>query len=319
MLQKMCFLLFLGCTSSLAKTVSTELDFFDADRERPVKVRFWYQSSGNCDEKLCIATDSSNQKMPVAVLSHGAFGSPREMNWLGYSLASQGWLVAGVAHYQESWVYGTETIEHSSVSKPWLRAQDVSFVLDTLLLNNLSDALVDDENIIAIGHSSGGYTALSLVGADLNFIGMQNYCAKFIAKDIGCRYGSAKNNKPTTNIDVTKVTDPRIRAVIALDPALGPAVTKSALNKINVPVLIAGSVNNDFLIFEHHAKYYSENIPKAELIEVGSGAGHFVYLDKCEHQHKAMGVSLCADREGVDRQEVQQELVRKILNFVVHI
>lgn len=302
-----------------AEIKSTELDLFDSSRDRPVKIRVWYQADNNCAAKLCVATSPDQTQTPVALISHGAFGSPREMNWLGYGLAQQSWLVIGVAHYGESWVYGRESVDYSSVGKKWLRAQDISFVVDELMAGNLTDKKINTTNITMLGHSLGGYSALSLVGADYNLDAMIEYCKSAIATDMGCRYGKQQGApKPLTKTQLPKISvlDKRISAVVSLDPALGPSVSKEALTNISVPTLIVGSVNNDFLNFSSHAGYYASSIPGAKLISLSAGEGHFVYIDECEHPHKAMGVSLCEDREGIDRAKVHQGLLSEISRFM---
>lgn len=65
-----------------------------------------------------------------------------------------------------------------------------------------------------------------------------------------------------------------------------------------------------------HGKYYAENLPQAQLITLNNGEGHFVYLDKCNHSHQAMGIAICQDREGVDRDAVHQRLYGPIFEFI---
>lgn len=301
-----------------AQVTSTELDLFDEERNRPVKIRVWYQQGDDCPNKLCIATVKQSST-PVALISHGAFGSPREMNWLGFGLAQQGWLAIGVAHYGESWVYGRDSVDYSSLAKKWLRAQDVSFVLDQLLSSTpLTNGEIDTDKVTVLGHSLGGYSALSLVGADHNMNAMFDYCKQAMATDRGCQYGkgqAGKQQKSKALPDVD-VLDKRIKAVVSMDPALGPSVSKGALTNIDLPTLIIGSVQNDFLNYDAHANYYAKAIKGAKLVALEQGEGHFVYLDKCSHPHKAMGVSLCQDRKGIDREKVHLALMSEISDFI---
>ena len=288
-----------------------------------MKVKFWYQAGvKNCDAKVCLSESQNKQK--VAIISHGAFGSPIEMNWLGYALASQGWLVAGIAHYGESWIYGNENIDPSSVLRFWQRPQEVSFVIDELSNEALFNHSIETNNILMLGHSSGGFTSLALAGAMVEAGKSKAYCSsKVSAGDKGCSYGSQQNSKPLSSEKINEIgtlqkamKDPRITAVIALDPALGHAANEHSLKRINVPTLVIGSVNNDFLPFAYHAKYYADNIATAELIGIEQGAGHFVYINECDHNYKAQGVSLCTDREGVDRKAIQKQVLNQIFAFI---
>jgi len=309
--------------SSSIELKTTEVDFYNQQVSRPTKVKFWYQSNTeNCDAKVCL---SNNQKpSKVAIISHGAFGSPRSMNWLGYALASQGWLVAGVAHYAESWVYGQETIDRRAVIRFWNRPQDVSFVIDSLSEQNLFNTSVETNNVIMLGHSSGGFTALAMAGAKVEYGKSEAYCMSEKAKfDKGCLYGRQDKTKPISQEMRNKVgylqeqmRDERIVAIIALDPALGHATSEQSLQNIKTPTLIIGSVDNDFLPFTEHASYFATHINNSSLVGIEQGAGHFIYLDQCEFELEANGVSLCKDRKDVDRKTIQKQILNHIFGFI---
>ncbi|MFD2166470.1 alpha/beta hydrolase family protein [Thalassotalea euphylliae] len=314
----------LNAFSSIAAELSTkEIDFFNQQLNRPAKVKFWYQSSENsCHAKMCLTPQQTPNR--IAIISHGAFGSPREMNWLGYALASQGWVVAGVAHFGESWVYGTESIDPSTASRFWQRPQDVSFVIDSLSNDGLFNRSLALDKLIMVGHSSGGFTSLALAGATLESGKSEAYCRSDKANnDKGCQYSKKGRSKPLTQDMMRKIgllqrqmQDPRIGGVIALDPALGHAVNEQSLAQIDVPTLVIGSVNNDFLPYITHAKYYADHIQRATLVGIEQGAGHFIYIDSCNADRKANGVPLCKDRDGVNRDVIQKQILVHIFGFI---
>lgn len=300
-----------------------EINLFDNVAKRPAKVKFWYQADKNvCDAQICLQPQQNIQK--IAVISHGAFGSPRSMNWLGYALASQGWVVAGVAHFGESWIYGSQTIDPSVLQRFWQRPQEVSFVLDSISKKGLFNRKLIVDEVLMLGHSAGGFTSLAMAGALLEAGKSEAYCLSPQSKgDKGCNYSATKSTKPLSenmlkNIGTlqAKMRDERITAVIALDPALGHAVSDKSLANIKVPTLILGSVENDFLPFTAHAKYYADFIPNARLVGVEQGAGHFVYIDSCDNERKVKGVALCHDRQGVDRKDIQQQLLNQVFRFI---
>jgi predicted dienelactone hydrolase len=302
---------------------TTEIDFYNQQINRPTKVKFWYQGNAeNCDAKICLSDNQNASK--VAIISHGAFGSPRSMNWLGYALASQGWLVAGVAHYSESWVYGQETIDRSAVMRFWNRPQDVSFVIDSLSEQDLFNTAVETNKVLMLGHSSGGFTALAMAGAKLEYGKSEAYCRSEIAKlDKGCLYGRQDKAKAMSQEMLNKIGkiqeqmgDERVVAAIALDPALGHAASEQSLQNIKTPTLIVGSVDNDFLPYSEHASYYARHIDNASLVGIEQGAGHFIYLDQCDFDLEANGVSLCEDRKGVDRKAIQKQILNHIFGFI---
>ncbi|QQX82599.1 hypothetical protein JK628_17090 [Shewanella sp. KX20019] len=302
---------------------TTEVDFFNQQVNRPVKIKFWYQSgSESCEATICLSPKQSSHR--VAIISHGAFGSPREMNWLGYALASQGWVVAGVAHFGESWVYGSENIDPSSAMRFWQRPQDISFAIDSLSEEKLFNTSLKTDKVIMLGHSSGGFTSLAMAGANLEAGKSEVYCATEMAKDDkGCDYGQHRKRKPMSDEMVKKIgllaeqmRDDRVAAVIALDPALGHAVSENSLESIKVPALVLGSVENDFLPYTAHSKYYADHIQGANLVGIEQGAGHFVYIDECDSDREVKGVSLCKDREGVDRNAIQKKILEHVFGFI---
>lgn len=310
-------------SSGAMKLKTTEVDFFNQQENRPTKIKFWYQGSvESCEATICLSSKQSSHR--VAIISHGAFGSPREMNWLGFALASQGWVVAGVAHFGESWVYGAENIDPSSTMRFWQRSQDVSFAIDSLSNEGLFNISLKTDKVIMLGHSSGGFTSLAMAGASLEAGKSEAYCASDKAKDDkGCGYGQKSKRKPMSEEMLKKIgllqeqmRDERVVAVITLDPALGHAVSEQSLESIKVPTLVLGSVKNDFLPYSVHSKYYANHIQGANLVGIEQGAGHFVYIDECDSDRQVKGVSLCKDREGVDRKAIQKQILKHVFGFI---
>ena len=102
-----------------------------------------------------------------------------------------------------------------------------------------------------------------------------------------------------------------------MDPAAGPGYSAASLAQVRVPVLVIGSEDNDFLPFVQHAGRYAALLPKASVITLRSGEGHFVYLNACTSDLLASGVPLCIDRTGVDREAVHARLAPQILAVLI--
>lgn len=302
------------CFAGTAAPAVKELELYDDSRARPVKVRLWFDDSRGCQNHDCF------DKAPLMVFSHGAFGSPREYNWLAFALAANGWNVIAPAHYGESWVYGGDTINPAFASRFDLRVQDLRYVLANL--DNLPDfgKLSHAQKIVIAGHSSGGFTVLSLAGAEFDSAKMWQFCAQHYETDKSCQYSkkspghSSEEAQKMPQQNVEPAT--RIDGIIVFDPALGPGVTTSSLAQISYPTLVFGSQNNDFLTYTANAKYYAANLANAQLEVLNDGEGHFIYLDECKHPQQAMGVSLCTDREGVSRKAAHNKMIKAVLTFV---
>lgn len=316
------------------KVKMQQLDLFDATRQRPVKITLWYPEGEACKAQICVAGNTVlNQAL---LLSHGAMGAALNYQWLGKSMAARGWVTVGVNHYGESWVYGAGHVKPAAVLEFWQRPLDLRFVLDQLESNQVNGkALLNQpinwQSTVAIGHSSGGATAAALAGAGFDFAKVTSYCKTNAAKaDRSCAYLPKAGPTQPTNQQTNQQTrgqlptlpaqqhwyDARVKKLILLDPALGHLANAQSLQQIKLPVLVAGSVQNDFLPFTRHAGFYASQIPQAQQVTFHQGEGHFVYLDSCTLPHRALGVPICQDKAGVSRDEVQQQLTAKVLAFL---
>jgi predicted dienelactone hydrolase len=301
------------------------VDLYDETRHRPVKLTIWYPAQVECNKAIiCLAQNTRLDQ--AAVISHGAMGAAMDYNWIGYAMASQGIVTVGVNHFGESWSYGKENIDPSAVLRFQERPADISFALTQLAKNDagsnidtpIFNANINWNNITAIGHSSGGATAIALAGSQLDINQAKAYCANDDSKsDRSCAYMKQQSTsaKVSEQVDVS-FRDVRIKRVIAMDPALGHATAEESLHNINIPLMVIGSKQNDFLNFDRHALYYAEQVTGAESLILNSGEGHFIYLDSCTHSYKAMGVSLCTDREGINRDAVHQKIYPSLFRFI---
>ena len=299
----------------------------DTTRARPVAADLWYPAAAGAVEaahdyglgtgRTAVDAAPATGPFPVLVLSHGAFGAARNYAWLAEYLSRRGTVLCGVSHYRESYLFGPRTIDPAAAMQVADRAQDCSFALDHVLRESRLAGTVDAARIGALGHSSGGATVAALLGGVFEPPAMRAYCVSSPpGTDRGCGYGSAappgegEDREPSV-----RAADPRIRAGVLLDPALGPGFQAESLAALTVPVHVVGSVENDFLPVEHHAARYARLIPTAAYTPLDGGEGHFVYLNTCDTVREANGVPLCRDRHGVDRDGVHRRLAPLIADF----
>jgi predicted dienelactone hydrolase len=308
-----------GQTAAVVRVV----DLFNAPVQRPVRVHLWY-APGSCATSgaysLCL--DAGTRTDRIVFLSHGALGQADAYDWLGDGLAERGWLVAGISHYGESRAYGPETVDVTSVLRPWQRTEDISFALDQFSRRNPFTRAVSWDHVVMVGHSSGGQTAAALAGVIFDVRPLVAYCASTsAAADRGCLYGGDNESAPSS-VDARFAApqrDVRVIATVLLDPALGPAATEDSLRSISLPTLVIGAIDNDFLPFDAHARRYAALIPGARLVELNNGEGHFSFIDGCTHDAEAQGVPVCRDRPQVDRTSVHEGLLRSIAGFLAEL
>jgi predicted dienelactone hydrolase len=296
------------------------VDMGELPTGRPAKVNVWYPQ-GECVNlqpgQLCLADAAITRR--VVILSPGAMGSAVEYAWLGEFLATSGLVVIGVNHYGEAWMYGKATVNPRTATFVWQRPQDISALLDRLASRNLFQRPIDWTSVIAIGHSEGGQTAAMLAGAVFDLQSIARYCDSTASRDdLSCGYAKNSAKAPVLFAKAfgASYKDTRIKSIVLLDPAIGPAAQPASLQALRMPVLVIGAANNDFLPWPNHGGRYAANIPAAETIQLGGQAGHFVFLSPCQYDVKVMGIALCKDRAGVDRQATQAFVARKIVAFL---
>ncbi len=305
-------------------------EWHDDERACPVRATAWFPAPLTFDEQPIdyglgagavvpgASISSEGERFPIVVLSHGAFGAPANYAWLAEYLARRGVVVLGVAHYGESWVYGPETIDAAAATRLWERPRDCSFALTCFLAEDTFATRLDAARIAAIGHSSGGATAVALAGARLDPQALAAYCSSDAgAMDHGCDYARTAPVEAFPPEATASYADPRVSAIVLLDPAAGPGYSAESLAAIDVPTLVIGSQDNDFLPFSHHAGPLRAAHPQRRAAFASpNGEGHFVYLNACASDIAANGVPLCIDRAGVSRQAVHERLAPDVLRFL---
>jgi predicted dienelactone hydrolase len=110
--------------------------------------------------------------------------------------------------------------------------------------------------------------------------------------------------------------DPRVRAVFAIAPALGPAFPAKALENISIPVEIVSGDADENVPVASSAKYFGKHIPGAKLTLFRGGVGHYVFLPSCTKQGRAKLARLCQDGPGVDRESIHAKTSGMALSFL---
>lgn len=130
----------------------------------------------------------------------------------------------------------------------------------TLLLNDLQQKvksspdfkMVNSQQVGILGQSLGGYTVLASAGAALDFAGINQQCARsnfeklILSFNLSLLFECQLANAPKTinGIDVTNpnLGDPRVKAVIAINPLTSIVFGQQGMSQIQVPtILISGS------------------------------------------------------------------------------
>ena len=248
---------------------------------------------------------------PLILLSHGTGGAASQLAWLGTALARNGFIAIAIDHPGNS--IGQKTIQGFVMW--WYRPKELSLLLDHVLANPTFGSHIDRRRIGAAGFSIGGFSVLALAGAIVDMAQYRAACAENALQcDVPRELPNLKQRAKTLMADdpnartalttgVFTERDPRIRAVFAIAPAVGPAVTRKSLRAIDVPVRIAYGTNDETVLPQFNSQMYAATIPTATILVVPN-AGHYTFLDTCTALGKSLLPLLCIDSAGVARSAV---------------
>ena len=263
------------------------------------------------------ALASAPAKFPLVVLSHGTGGTAGNLAWLGEALAAHGYIAAAVNHP------GNNAIDGYTVpgfTLWWLRARDLSAVIDGLLADRTFGPRVDSTRIGAAGHSLGGYTVLALAGGIATVDQLRAYCSSHQGEkgcrsvrefpDLSARVEALEVVDPEYRAaraeDAQSYRDPRVRAVFGMATALGPAFLPDSLAHIGIPVgIVAGA--GDEVVSIGSLEGVAAAIPQAELTKLPAPIGHYVFIGLCLDAARTVLPWGCYDPPGVDRAAVEAQ------------
>ena len=262
---------------------------------------------------------------PLLALSHGTGGSAEIMAWLASALAARGYIVAAVNHP------GNNALEEYTAEGFllwWERARDLSVMIDHLLRDRTFGGRIDRTRLGAIGFSLGGYTGIEIAGGRTDPQRFLDFCRSPEAE--GCadppefpklfaRWQELQTTDPNFRRFVGQAgrsyRDPRIRAVFAIAPALGPAFIPESLRGIRVPVAILAGADDPIVPVRSNAQRLASLIPGATLSLVPGGVGHYTFLATCTPAGREAQPQLCRDAAGVDRERVHEQAVDEAARF----
>jgi predicted dienelactone hydrolase len=193
----------------------------------------------------------SRQPAPVVVISHGLGSDRISFQYLAKHLASYGFAVAVPEHpgSNAQQIQNLVTGRSNELAEPAEfinRPLDIKDLLDYLTKLSTTDPAyqgqLDLQRVGVIGQSFGGYTALALAGAGINFAQLENDCQLEnetwnLSLLLQCRARGLEPNQYNFG-------DPRIKAVIAINPIVSSILGDTNLSQIKIPVMvIAGSAD----------------------------------------------------------------------------
>lgn len=235
--------------------------------------------------------EGTTQPASVVVISHGLGSSPAAFAYLGRHLASHGF-VAVLPQHIGSDATRQQAVLQGILGSPATPAEfvdrplDIRFTLDTLERLSTTDLTyrgrMNLQQVGVIGHSFGGYTALALAGADLNFRRIHELCTSAPPTlNVSPLLQCLVDLLPPFNF---QLRDPRVKAAIAISPLTSVVFGPETLPQVQVPVMmVAGSSDvvasavleqiHPFLWLQAPQKYLAVAIPSGHTFADDTPAG----------------------------------------------
>ncbi len=264
-----------------------------------------------------------NSQNPLVVISHG-FGSDRRFfAYLARHLASQGITVAAIEHPGSN-VTAVNRASDNGNLKELLpasefidRPKDVSFLLDELAkLNSLPGQLqgkLNTDTATVIGHSLGGYTALALVGGEVNLEELRQFCKNSLSiaaapsEWLQCAAADLPEKK-------LQLEDRRVKSAIALNPLVGKLFGKDGLTQVTKPVLVVTGTEDTLTPSLNHQLRPFAQLRGSKYLLTAIGATH---LSVGEPGSEASATSsLVKERRGEETKPLRELLEGVSLAFI---
>lgn len=256
--------------------------------------------------------------LPLVIFSHGSGGNAYQIGWMAEALAAKGYVVLATNH--------PGTTSRNSLPERtvmiWERAQDLHELLNWAENPTIDSLSLDAKNAAAIGFSLGGHSALAVAGLQVSKSNFIEYCERN-PKIWDCGWltrGGVNFSQIDATLYEANYQDARIRATVAIDPALTPAATSKSAATISHPVMIINLEPNGGVVEALDASEIAQSMADARY-ETLPQSWHFSFLPECSVLGKLIiGASeeenICSDWKLKNRQIVHQTLIDLIVPFL---
>jgi len=254
----------------------------------------------------------SGDRLPLIVISHGYGGGFTGHHDTAETLATSGFVVVALSHPVDT---GSSDMSRADTLAAFTeRPADIKRVIDYMLQTWPDHAKLDPKQIGFFGFSRGGYTGLVAAGGNPDLRKMTALCPEISPKP-DC--GQLRRNQ----IPALAFThEPRIKALVIVDPAFGPLFDPDGLKDVTIPVQLWASAlsGEDRTGGEVTLDYVStimRDLPARPDYHLVQNAGHYAFLPPCTPELAKRRPNICTDRPGFDRPAFHAELNAAALAF----
>lgn len=234
-------------------------------------------------------------KYPLVLISHGSGGGNLLYRTLAHYLARNGFIVGMPEHPFNN--FNDNTLE-GTVENLESRPRHINVAIDWFIESENFSKIIKSDSISIIGHSTGGCTALSVVGGIPTSLPNESL-----------------DGKPK---QINVAHDRKIRSIVLLAPGTVWFQEKGSLDGVDIPILMITAEKDQF-IQPSHAQIVLDGVVDRSKVEykIIENAGHFSFLSPFPEFMITPEFFPAQDPVGFDRQKYHNELNLEIYNFLI--
>lgn len=306
------------------------IHYEDASRARKLTTEIWYPAIATAQpvsidqipfKRMPTAWDAkiADGRYPLILFSHGTGGGRSTVEWFCTGLAKKGFVVVAVDHYGNTF----DNPIPEEFARIWNRPLDISYVLTQILNHPEFAPAIDSSRIGAAGFSLGGYTAIALAGAEMDWPALIRFFKSPKGSDEinipempGLMTILEKPEMQKGFESAPSLHDRRIKAIFVMAPAVGQGFpTRKNFSRLHVPTYIVTTGADVIVPAATNAAHYAKLIPGATYNLIDKDAGHYVFLNEANEELKNNAPLHFSDPPSVNRHAVHEKTVAHALRF----
>lgn len=281
----------------------------------PIEVGVWYPAEAPpaptqillSQDLLAADAPVQGRRLPLVVMSHGLGGSFADHHDTAMALAEAGFVVAALTHTGDNWR------DHSrAVGALDERPRQLKVLADYMLAAWSGHDRLDPARLGAFGFSSGGFTVLTAAGGEPDLGAVAPHCQAH-PNYFDCRLIAGAPAAPR-RVPVW-AHDGRIRAVVAVAPALGFTFAPAGLGQVRQPLQLWRAQDDSILPAPDYADAVRAALPVAPDFHLVENADHFDFLAPCSAAMAKINPQICGSRPGFDRPAFHRQFNRDVVAF----
>lgn len=288
---------------------------------KPIAVGIWYPSDAPAaphpldlfTQTVAVNGSVSGGRLPLILISHGAYGSLASHYDTAIALAKAGFVVAALTHT------GDNSTDQSYIGnrKDLIdRPRQVKVVLDWMLSSWADRGKLDSGRVGMFGFSLGGFTTLVEIGGTPELPRMALLCSTrpdapecaFIKMSHGDQLQPGAVHPVWTH-------DARIRAAVVAAPAASFLFGPGDLRAVKVPVQLWRAEKDTNAPDAWNSGLVREELPVAPEEHVVPGVDHYIFLAPCSAALASAVPEICHDAPGFDRAAFHAAFNRSVIAF----